>query len=300
MRLGFLNPFKAKKKNHLSKERGVQSSASKRQRPQRAMRSKWRRPEYRLAVGVGSCVVFLCFAWLAFFLDYPQKTLTWGQNKLIIFTSHLGFRLDEVLLEGRHNSPQDAVLKAIQAQRGDPILAYSLETIRENLEKLDWIKSAVVQRRLPNVLYIRITERQPIALWQHQKQLFFVDTEGVVINSPILSHFQKLPVVVGSDAPAHTPKILSILEKFPEISKKITALNRIRQRRWDITLEESVQVKLPEDHLEEALTRLTLLIQQQKISPSETLVVDLRLPKQVIMRLTPTANVRLKVKGKET
>jgi cell division protein FtsQ len=298
MRLGFTNLFRTKKNKRPTKDND--GRGGRRPRPQRITRSKWRRPEYRLGMGIGGFVGIICLGWLAFFMEYPQKIATWSQNKLVIFTSHIGFRLEEVLLEGRQNSPQDVVLKAIQAKRGDPILAYSLETIRENLEKIDWIKTAVVQRRLPNVLYIRITERQPIALWQHQKQLFFVDTEGVVINSPILPYFQKLPVVVGADAPAHTPKILSILEKFPEISKKITALNRIRQRRWDMTLEGTIQVKLPEDHLEDALTRLTLLIQQQKISSSETLVVDLRLPKQVIMRLTPTANVRLKVKGKET
>ncbi len=298
MRLGLSNPISKKPKRRLGFDKDVGKNV--RSKPQRVLRSKWRRPEYQLAVGAGGLAFLICVGWLAYFMGYPQKVVSWGHEKIIKATASVGFRLDEILLEGRQNSPQDSVLKAIQAKRGEPVLAYNLEEIREELEKIDWIKSAVVQRKLPNVLYIRIAERHPIALWQHQKKLFFVDKEGVVINSDVLPHFQRLPIVVGADAPAHTPKILSILEKFPEISKKITALSRIRQRRWDLTLEGAIQVKLPEEHLEEALMRLAILMQQHKISPSETLVVDLRFPKQVIMRLTPSANIRLKAKGKET
>ena len=143
-------------------------------------------------------------------------------------------------------------------------------------------------------------ERKPIALWHHQQSFFLVDQEGIVITSPNITQFQHLPVVVGADAPVHAPKILALLEKFPEIRKRLSSLVRIRQRRWDLSLENSILVKLPEDSVEDALARLSLLIEQKKISKDETSIVDLRVPKQVILRLSKAAAVRIKIKGKET
>ncbi len=231
---------------------------------------------------------------------YMQTALIYFSQKTIDFSAHMGLRIDEVFVEGRQHSPQDIILAAVQAQRGHPILAYNLEAIKSNLEKIDWIKSATVQRRLPNLLYIQMIERKPIALWHHQKSFFLVDQEGVVITSPGVTQFQHLPVVVGADAPVHAPKILALLEKFPEIRKRLSSLVRIRERRWDLSLENSILVKLPEDSVEDALARLSLLIEQKKISKDETSVVDLRVPKQIILRLSKAAAVRIKIKGKET
>lgn len=219
---------------------------------------------------------------------------------MVILSGALGLKIDEVFVEGRQHSPQEAVLKAVQAKRNHPILAYDLEIIRKNLEKIDWIKSATVQRRLPNLIYIQMVERKPIALWHHQQNFFLVDQEGIVITSQAISYFQNLPVVVGADAPVQAPQILATLDKFPKVREKLSSLVRVRQRRWDLTLDNTIQVKLPEDKVEDALARLSLLIEQKRISKDETSMVDLRIPKQIILRLSKAAAVRLKIKGKET
>lgn len=266
----------------------------------RKYRSRWNRSYYKQVLILGFFGLIIILGAGSIWLGYMQQAFTYISRKTIDYSAHMGLRIDEVFVEGRQHSPQDAVLAAVQAQRGHPILAYDLETIRSNLEKIDWIKSATVQRRLPNLLYIQMVERKPIALWHHQQSFFLVDQEGIVITSPGIAQFQHLPVVVGADAPVHAPRILALLEKFPEIRKRLSSLVRIRQRRWDLSLENTILVKLPEDNVEEALGRLSLLIEQKRISKEETSVVDLRVPKQIILRLSKAAAVRLKVKGKET
>lgn len=266
----------------------------------RPNRNRWQRKTLKTVL-VSFLFGFCIIGGIAgYFLGYLQQTYTYFSQKLINLSATVGLKIDDVFVEGRQYSPQNAVLNAVQAKRNHPILAYDLEIIRKNLEKIDWVKSATVQRRLPNLIYIQMVERKPIALWHHQQNFFLVDQEGIVITSPVLSYFKHLPIVVGADAPVHAPQILAVLEKFPKVREKLSSLVRIRQRRWDVTLENSIQVKLPEEKVEDALARLSLLIEQKRISKDETSMVDLRVPKQIILRLSKAAAVRLKVKGKET
>jgi cell division protein FtsQ len=239
---------------------------------------------------------FLPFSW---WLGYIQNLLKSGEDYLINTTAKLGFKIEEVFIEGRQYTSSLVLSKTIQAYRGQPILIQDLDHLKESLVKIDWIKEIHIQRRLPHHLYIKIIERHPIARWQHQKNLFLVDNEGVVIQNANIDPFQNLPLVVGTDAPIHAPKILTLLEKFPKVRERLSALTRIRQRRWDLTLSESILVKLSEENLEDGLARLSLLIEQGKINPVDVSVVDLRNPKQLVLRLSREAAVRIKLKGKE-
>jgi cell division protein FtsQ len=93
---------------------------------------------------------------------------------------------------------------------------------------------------------------------------------------------------------------MHLLEKFPDLRKRLTALVRVGGRRWDLHLDRTLLIKLPETKVEGALVRLDLLIKQNKVKPAEVSVVDLRVQNQMVMRLSPGAAMRLKGKGKET
>lgn len=262
------------------------------------------RVDYRPHWKRGSVLVAVCilsiFLFISFWSGYVQRILNVGETSLIDLTAKLGFKIEEVFIEGRHYISPEVLSNTIQAYRGQPILNQNLEDLKEKLSQINWVKEVHIQRRLPHHLYIKIVERYPIARWQHQKKLFLVDNEGIVIQNVNCAPFQNLPLVVGTDAPIYAPKILKLLDKFPLIRERLSALTRIHQRRWDLLLNQSIQVKLSEENLEEGLARLSLLVEQGKISPSEVFVVDLRNPKQLVLRLTPEAAVRIKLKGKET
>ncbi len=231
---------------------------------------------------------------------YPQHWLEKAEAAFLQASSRWGLKVEEIMVTGRNYASTQKILSAIQLTRGDPILSRSVHEIRTSLEEVSWIKKAHVQRRLPNILYISLEERQPIAIWQHQKVHYLVDSEGVIISAENISQFKQLPVVVGGDAPLHVPQILRILDRFPEIRKQVTALVRVGGRRWNLQLKNALEVKLPETKQEEALARLNLLLQQNKIDPNEIATVDLRVDNQMIMRLSPAAAIRLKEEGNET
>ncbi len=247
-------------------------------------------------IGVSS-FIFLALLWWA---EYPQRFGNFVSHSTVAATGRMGLRLSDVLVEGRQNAPIEKILAIVNARQGDPLLSYDPYVIKRQLEEISWIRQAAVKRQLPGIIFIQLQERQPVALWQHQQKHYLVDEQGVIISSNNLQAFGKLPLIVGGDAPVHAPHILRLLEKFPDIRKKLTALVRVGGRRWDLHLDKSLQIKLPETKVEDALVRLALLIQQNKINPSEVAVVDLRVQNQMVMRLSPRAAMRLKGKGKET
>lgn len=262
----------------------------------RAKRNRSQVLSWFIAVGliVSAIAVAVIFA-----LGMPQKLYISTKDRLVHFSGHVGLDLRDVFVEGRKNASLEIIMSAAQVVTKTPILLYDIEAIRDNLLKIDWVKTATVQRRLPNLLYIRIVEREPIALWQQKGKHFLVDKDGIVIKSPVREAFTKLPIVAGINAPLHTPKLVELLNKFPTVRAHLTAMIRIRERRWDLTLDKTITVKLPEEDLEDALLRLSILLAERKITPGDVVSVDLRLPKQVIMRLTPDAAVRVKIRGKE-
>lgn len=262
-----------------------------------AMHRLWSASWIKMIFVTGIALFSSLLLWQA---EYPQRFGHFVSHSLVAATGRMGFCLMDVLVEGRQNASIEKILKVVNGHRGDPLLAYDPYVIKKQLEEISWIRQATVKRQLPGIIFIQLNERHPVALWQHHQQHYLVDEQGVIISRHNLQAFDKLPVIVGGDAPVHAPHILHLLEKFPDIRKKLTALVRVGGRRWDLHLDRTLQVKLPEVKIEEALVRLDLLIKQKKVNPAGISVVDLRVQNQMVMRLTPAAAVRLKGKGKET
>lgn len=251
-----------------------------------------------LYIGISVCC--LSFVGVMCYQGYPEKIIDSVYHTTLNATAQFGFKVTDIMVQGRQFTSGEKILKTIQLKTGDPIFKLSPYEIRHNLKEVPWIQDAQVYRQLPSTIYVKIVERVPIAIWQHQRNHYLVDGQGVIITNENLPQFTKLPIVVGGDAPVHVPKILKILEKFPEVRDIVTALVRIGERRWDIQLNHKVTLKLPELKVEEALSKLSGLIHQKKLDLEEIKTIDLRIPDKTIVNLSPRGEIRLKGKGSET
>ncbi len=59
----------------------------------------------------------------------------------------------------------------------------------------------------------------------------------------------------------------------------------VADRRWDLHLDHGVTVKLPEKHVRQALAELVKLDADEKLLARDVVVVDMRLPDRVTVRL---------------
>lgn len=65
---------------------------------------------------------------------------------------------------------------------GTQLFSLDLDRVRDLLLTEAWIKDAVVRRKLPDTLLIRIEERVPVAAASIDDELFIVDREGVILD----------------------------------------------------------------------------------------------------------------------
>ena len=229
-----------------------------------------------LAGGAGAAAYFL-----------PLKTLI-AQTDMMDVSAAAGLRLENLTVEGRENTNKDDLLAALDIERGAPILAIDVAKARDAVEALPWVKTAKIERQLPNAVHVVIEERVPYALWQRGNRYSLVDRDGNAITD-IPDADQSLPLIVGADAPARAAELFDILStNHPELVDRVRAAVRVGSRRWNLyfdAYENGIAVRLPEDDLRGALDRLAMLERDHKILQRDLDFIDLRLQDRLIVRV---------------
>ncbi|MCB9948927.1 MAG: FtsQ-type POTRA domain-containing protein [Rhodospirillaceae bacterium] len=212
---------------------------------------------------------------------------------VLAWTGDIGFSVQEVLVYGREETRPIELLAALGIDRGDPILRLDPEAARDQIQSLSWVRRAWVQRRLPDTVIVRVEERRPLALWQHEQQWRLIDDEGHVLGEGDIGHFLSLPQVVGPDAPDHAPAFLAVLAAEPEIAARVAAAVRVGGRRWDLRLDNGVAVHLPEEDVELALHRLARLQRQDGLFERDVIAIDLRTAGHLVIETSSQVRERM-------
>lgn len=204
-------------------------------------------------------------------------------------TAQAGLVVRDVAVEGRTETGRATILATLDVKLGSPIMAVDLDRSRALLERLPWVATALVERRLPGTIYVKLIERQPMALWQNRDKLVLIDAHGTVLTDHDLGRFSKLPMLVGSDAPQHANDILSVLAEVPAIARRVSSASRVGGRRWNLTLDNGIVVRLPEGDIGAALRQLAVLDAKSQLFERDVVAIDLRLPDRLVVQTGPAA-----------
>src|SRR5439155_13179881 len=215
-----------------------------------------------------------------------QAFLAQAADGFVGMTATIGLVVTDIEVEGRETTDGATVMAALAAARGTPILSVSPNRAKEQLESLPWVRSATIERRLPGTLFVRLVERRPLAVWQHGGTQELIDREGTVIPVSDLSRFARLPTVVGENAAPHAAELIDMLGGEPELALRVTAAVRVSDRRWNLRVDDAIDVLLPEDDAAGAWSRLARLEQTSSLLKRDVQTVDLRLPDRLVLRVT--------------
>ncbi|GAB2176802.1 cell division protein FtsQ/DivIB [Dongia sp. agr-C8] len=254
------------------------------------------------AVTIGTLAVAAPVYW-AISSGWITATIEATHAGILKTTAASGFALREVRVEGRGETAVADILAAVQANRGDPILGIDIDAVRQRLEDLPWIETASVERRFPDQLIVQVAEAAPMALWQRSQKLYLVSRDGAVIETANLGKYAKLLIIVGEDAPKKAQDLFDILAQEPELRTHVTAAVLVGKRRWNIRMDNDVDVKLPEDGALEAWRHFADLNRQDNLLDKDVSVVDLRQPDRVVVRQghpQPAADPATPAKSNET
>ena len=275
---------------------------SQRPRPVRLRRPRppWAKPAAILAgCGLGVILLAALAGWASQTIRLDQQ-LAAARQTLIDASAGLGLTLQEVLVTGRHRTDRLELLAAVGLQRGDTLLTFDIEEAHARIAALPWVKSVRIERAFPDAIRITLVERRALALWQNAGRLQVIDDEGEVIRVADIRRFRDLPILVGPDAAEQAKELLAMVAAQPELAGRVTAAVRVGSRRWDVRLDDRVDVRLPEDNPAAAWNSFVALQRQHKLLERDIVAVDLRLPDRFVIRLAPGAEERLRMPEKST
>lgn len=230
---------------------------------------------------------FLWFVNSAFYAEKRESLSFFLHNAALSADLKLG----EVYVRGRGRTSPKELRDVLKVERGMPVTAIDINQARENIQRLPWVKTVHIERRLPHILYVRITERTPVAVWQNKGLYRPVDEDGQPVET-FVKKLDGLPLVLGSDAPERTPDLLRFIAQEPELTPRVKAAVRIGRRRWNVLLDDidkGITVRLPEKDPAAAWGRLANLNRTQGLLSRKITMVDLRQPDKLIVHLEDDA-----------
>lgn len=196
-----------------------------------------------------------------------------------------GMTVQDITVEGRRLVSKEAVMAALDVHAGQSMLTFDPRLARQRLESIEWVESAIVERRLPSMIYVKLKERAAVALWQRDGDFVLIDRQGRVVRTVDPNYYGYLPLIAGAGAPEQITALSLLLQEVPEIGRRVRAAVWVGERRWNITLDNMVQVMLPEEDAAAALKTLAELDRAQQLLSRDVSVIDLRLPDRMVVRL---------------
>jgi cell division protein FtsQ len=236
----------------------ARSAVPPRKRPQPA----WLRWTIRFGAGFACCIAIGGVALWGFKSGWLPRELAAAGDLALAASAEAGLDLQTVEVHGRGETRQADILGALGAVRGAALLGLDIDAMRERLIALPWIVSAEVERRYPDRLLVTIKEAEPLALWQRNQKLYLVSRAGKVIETADLGRYSGLLVIVGDDAPERAEALFDLLAQQPQLKERVTAAVLVGKRRWNLRLDNGIDVKLPEEDPSAAWSRLADLQQQ--------------------------------------
>lgn len=241
------------------------------------------RKHARLSIGLVGTISVLALGWLTLRSAEPGGMIATVQTRFSQTAASAGLRVRHIEVEGRVNTPEPLLRAATGITRDEAILSVKLGAVKERIESLISVQSVTVERRLPDRIVIRLTERQPFAVWQNQGKFSLVDRTGKVVEQD-LTESRGLPLIVGVGAPTAAAPLIDALNQNPALLSRLVAAVRIGERRWNLRLNTGADILLPEAQEVAAIKRLMGLHLDQGLLDRPLKSVDLRLPDRLVVR----------------
>jgi cell division protein FtsQ len=200
-----------------------------------------------------------------------------------------GFRITSVAINGRKQLTQDEILAIGGVNGHSSLLFLNASAVREKLKADPWISEATVLKLYPGQLRIDIVERAPFALWQRNGQMSVISEDGAVLEGYVSPRFVKLPLVVGKGAETRARDFLALLARYPQINGVTKAAILIGERRWNLRLNDGLDIRLPENDIGNALAVLSGLDRNEHLFAKDIVAIDLRQPDRLVVQLSDDA-----------
>ena len=221
--------------------------------------------------------------------EWAARHIRTAMDRALALSARAGFGVRDVMVIGRERTSREEVRSAVGVVAGSPILAVDIRAARTRVEALPWVQEAEVERALPDILVVRLIERETLAVWDRGKDFAVVDERGKPIAAADPRAYADLPVIRGDGAAGAAPAMLAMLRKERDIARRITGLSYVSGRRWNVHLDWRIEIKLPEEGAEAAWARLAQIDRERQLLDGDIAHIDMRFDGRMVLRMAGNA-----------
>jgi cell division protein FtsQ len=285
-------PYRPRAKNHFRRDRTdnfVWSATYRRLMPRWGLRIARLPPPPGLGIAGSILLIAATLGYGAIAGGHVADVVDWLKDARDGAANAVGFRIAAISLTGPKEVSREEVLTTAGVTGRASLLFLDAEAARTRLLANPWIADAAVLKLYPDRLQITITERLAFALWQKDGRVSVIAADGTVLEPFVEDRYRGLPLVVGRGAEGQAKDFLAVIDRYPDIRSLLRASILVAERRWNLRLDNGIDVRLPEGNVEQALDRLVALDREKKLLSRDIVAVDLRLPDRVSVRLSDAA-----------
>lgn len=199
--------------------------------------------------------------------------------------SEAGFAIDRIEIEGLALTRETDVARALGIAAGDTSLGYDVEEARLRIEEIPSVAHATIRKVYPDRLVVSITEKTPMARWRVDGATMLIDAAGHPI-APAGVGNGELMLVIGEGAGDDALPMINLMNRYPDLTFDLAALNRVADRRWDLIFYSGLRVLLPETGVTDALSRLNDYQLRHQLLERDLDLIDMRVAQYVAVRPT--------------
>jgi len=201
--------------------------------------------------------------------------------------SQAGFEVRHVDVRGVKNLNELKVYERALAQQDRAMPLVDLESLRQELLGLSWVKDARVSRQLPDTLVIDIVERQPHAVLRKADRFVLIDEEGHELETAARGRAQGKLIVSGLGAGQQVVSLSHLLDVAPALKPRVQEAEWIGNRRWNITFKTGQVLALPEGDAQSAsaLVSFARLDGTNRLLGGKVTIFDMRAGDRIYLRV---------------
>jgi cell division protein FtsQ len=259
-------------------------------------------PLFRASVRIGLPVLLILLITAGWFSKDANRQLlaTTLSDWTEAFQNRPAFMVAGMQVTGADSDLTAAILTDLQLTFPVSSFDLSLDDIRAAVIAYAAVKDATVgvqtggspggATQPGGTLVIAVTQREPVAVWRYQDDLWLIDAEGVTTGL-LTARVDRsdLPLIAGDGAKDVIGEALALFQAAGPISDRVRGLVRMSERRWDLVLDRDQRILLPHDNPIAALQRVMALNEARDMLDRDILAVDMRNAARPTIRLSQPA-----------
>tara|TARA_Y100000590_G_scaffold383322_1_gene453852 strand:+ start:787 stop:1554 length:768 start_codon:yes stop_codon:yes gene_type:complete len=224
-------------------------------------------------------ILFLTLILLIYFFYYKFQKIENFFLKGIEKTSiQFNYTLQSYEIRGLNNVNKKEIVKIIETYLNSSIFLLPLNNIADKIYENNWIDKVEIKIDYKNKIFINIFEYKPIGIYHYNEKKYYFDSKGKIIDYFSLKNNQTQRFIIfkGKSSTMEAYNLIKILENS-NLKDKILEAFFIKNRRWNLLLENDLLVKLSEINIDKSIENLFKLLNTlDKNDIKNIKVIDLR------------------------